>query len=59
MMGIKFLNLNNKASRNFLKTVSRIDTFELSSYKLKREINSDTAEKSLFSDSFQLKLGAS
>ncbi|MFA6245335.1 MAG: hypothetical protein WC615_00250 [Mucilaginibacter sp.] len=48
MVGIKFLNLKNKVSRNFLKTVSRIDTFELTSYELKREINSDTDLKRAF-----------
>jgi len=48
MIGIKFLNLKSKVSRIFLKTVSRMDTFELSSFELKREINSDTDLKRAF-----------
>ena len=34
MVGIKFLNLQTKASQNFLKSINRIDTFKLSSYEL-------------------------
>ena len=48
IVGIKFLNLKNKVSRNFLKTVSRMDTFELSSYELKREISTDSDLKRAF-----------
>ncbi|MEB0280702.1 hypothetical protein [Mucilaginibacter sp. 10B2] len=48
IVGIKFLNLKNKVSRNFLKTVSRMDTFELTSYELKREIINDTELKKAF-----------
>ena len=48
MIGIKFLNPKNKVSRNFLKTVSRMDTFELSSFELKREINTDSDLKRAF-----------
>lgn len=39
MVSIKFLNLQTKASQNFLKSINRIDTFKLTSYELKREIN--------------------
>lgn len=48
MVGIKFLNLQTKASQNFLKSINRIDTFKLSSYELKREINSDSELKKAF-----------
>lgn len=48
MVGIKFLNLNTKASQNFLKSINRVDTFKLSSYELKREINSDSELKKAF-----------
>lgn len=48
MVGIKFLNLQSKASQNFLKSINRVDTFKLSSYELKREINSDTDLKRAF-----------
>ena len=45
MVGIKFQNLQTKASQNFLKAINRVDTFKLSSYELKREINSDSELK--------------
>lgn len=48
MIGIKFLNLQTKASQNFLKSINRVDTFKLSSYELKREINSDSELKKAF-----------
>lgn len=48
MVGIKFLNLQTKASQNFLKSINRIDTFKMSSYELKKEINSDSELKKAF-----------
>ena len=48
MVGIKFLNLKSNVSQNFLKSINRIDTFKLSSYELKREINSDSELKKAF-----------
>ena len=48
MIGIKFLNLQTKVSQNFLKSINTIDTFKLSSYELKREINSDSELKKAF-----------
>ncbi len=48
MVGIKFLNLQTKASQNFLKSINRLDTFKMSSYELKREINSDSELKKAF-----------
>ncbi len=48
MVGIKFLNLQTKASQNFLKSINRVDTFKLSSYELKREINSDSELKKAY-----------
>jgi hypothetical protein len=48
MVGIKFLNLQTKASQNFLKSINRIDTFKMSSYELKREINNDSELKKAF-----------
>ncbi len=41
MIGIKFLNLNNKFSQALLKVVNNADAFDLISYEIKREINSD------------------
>ena len=43
-----FLNLQTKASQNFLKSINRVDTFKLSSYELKREINSDSELKKAY-----------
>lgn len=48
MVGIKFLHLQTKVSQNFLKSINRVDTFKLSSYELKREINSDSELKKAF-----------
>lgn len=48
MVGIKFLALQTKASQNFLKSINRVDTFKLSSYELKREINSDAELKKAY-----------
>jgi hypothetical protein len=48
MVGIKFLSLQTKASQNFLKSINRVATFKLSSYELKREINSDSELKKAF-----------
>jgi len=48
MIGIKFLNLQSKASQNLLKSINRVDTFKISSYELKKEINSDNELKKAF-----------
>ncbi|OAD91349.1 hypothetical protein A7A78_12380 [Aequorivita soesokkakensis] len=48
MVGIKFLNLHTKVSQNFLKSINRIDTFKLSSYEIKKEINSDSELKKAY-----------
>lgn len=48
MVGIKFLNLQTKASQNFLKSINRVDTFKLYSYELKKEINSDSELKKAY-----------
>jgi hypothetical protein len=48
MVGIKLLSLQTKVSQNFLKSINRTDTFKLSSYELKREINSDSELKKAF-----------
>ena len=48
MVGIKFLNLQTKTSQNFLKSTNRADTFKLSSYELKKEINNDSELKKAF-----------
>jgi hypothetical protein len=48
MVGIRFLNLQNKTSQNFLKSINSVETFKLSSYELKKEINSDAELKKAF-----------
>ncbi|MEQ1733968.1 MAG: hypothetical protein ABL940_09850 [Bacteroidia bacterium] len=48
MVGVKFLNLQNPISQNFLKSINRIDTFKLYSYEIKKEINSDSDLKRAF-----------
>lgn len=41
MIGIQLLNLHTKVSQTFLKAINRVDTFKLTSYEVKKEINSD------------------
>ena len=54
MVGIKFLSLQSKTSQNFLKSINRVDTFKISSYEIKREINSDSElKKAFFSSCFK------
>lgn len=48
MVGIRFLKLQTKESQNFLKAINRVDTFKLSSYEIKKEINSDSELKKAF-----------
>lgn len=48
VVGIRFLNLQSKASQSFLKAINRVDTFKLSSYEIKKEINSDSELKKAF-----------
>jgi hypothetical protein len=48
MVGIKFLKLQKKASQSFLKTINRVDTFKISSYEIKKELNSDYELKKSF-----------
>ena len=48
MVGISFLNLQNKASQTFLKAVNRADTFKVTSYEIKKEINTDYELKKCF-----------
>ncbi len=48
IVGIKFLKLQTNASQTFLKAINRVDTFKISSYEVKREINSDYELKKSF-----------
>jgi hypothetical protein len=48
MIGIQFLNLQSKINEIFLKAINRLDTFKISSYEIKKEINSDYELKKCF-----------
>lgn len=48
MVGVDFLNLQNKVSQTFLKVINRADTFKITSYEIKKEINTDYDLKRCF-----------
>lgn len=48
MVGISFLKLQTKESQTLLKAVKQEDTFKISSYELKKEINTDYELKKSF-----------
>lgn len=48
MIGINFLNLKNKKNNALLKVINKADSFNLMSYEIKREINSDYELKKSF-----------
>lgn len=41
MVAIKFLNLTSKANQALMKVLNKADTFKITSYELKKEINTD------------------
>jgi hypothetical protein len=41
IIGVQLINLQNNASKNFLKAINKRETFKLMSYELKKEITSD------------------
>ena len=41
MIGINFLNLQTKETKDFLKVINTSDTFKITSYEIKKEINTD------------------
>ncbi len=41
MIGIDFLNLSSKTNQSFMKALKKEDTFKLTSYEIKKEINTD------------------
>lgn len=48
IVGIQFLNLQSKVNQTFLKAINKLDIFKISSYEVKREINSDYELKKSF-----------
>jgi len=41
IIGIEFVNLTSKVTKAFMKILNKTDTFKLTSYEIKREINTD------------------
>jgi len=41
MIAIEFLNLTSKVNKAFMKVLNKSDTFKLTSYEIKKEINTD------------------
>lgn len=41
MVSIQFVNLQSAINQTFLKSINRLDTFKISSYEIKKEINTD------------------
>ncbi len=41
MIGIEFLTFTSKVNKAFMKILNRPDTFKITSYEIKREINTD------------------
>ncbi|MFT5660672.1 MAG: hypothetical protein ACI9TV_001314 [Sulfurimonas sp.] len=41
MIGIEFLHLTSKVNNAFMKILNKADTFKITSYEIKREINTD------------------
>jgi len=48
LIGIQFINLQSKINQTFLKAINRLDTFKISSFEVKKEINSDYELKKSF-----------
>lgn len=48
MVGINVIKLKTKASQLFIKAINRRNTFKISSYELKKEINTDYELKKTF-----------
>ena len=48
MVGIDFLSLQSKSTQTLLKVINKSDTFKISSYEIKKEINTDYELKKTF-----------
>ena len=48
MVGIDFLNLQSKSTQTLLKVINKADAFKISSYEIKKEINTDYELKKTF-----------
>lgn len=48
MIGIEFLNLTSNVNKAFMKILNKSDTFKLTSYEIKKEINTDYELKKYF-----------
>lgn len=48
MIGVRFVDIKNKNTRNFIKAIDPIETFRISAYEIKKEINTDYDLKKAF-----------
>ncbi len=48
IIGIEFLNLTSRINKAFMKILNKSDTFKLTSYEIKKEINTDYELKKYF-----------
>lgn len=48
MVSIEFVNLKSPINQTFLKSINRLDTFKITSYEVKKEINTDYDLKKSF-----------
>lgn len=48
MVAIKFTNLKTEESQNFQKAINRLDTFKISPFEIKKEINYDSDLKEAY-----------
>ena len=55
--GINFIKLKTKTSQTFIKAINKLDTFKISSYELKKEINTDYELKKHFFRLYLIQVG--
>jgi hypothetical protein len=52
MVGVKFLNFKTKETQAFLRTVNKSDALKITSYEIKKEINTDSDLKKYYFQAF-------
>ncbi|MDQ6532115.1 hypothetical protein [Flavobacterium sp. LHD-85] len=58
IVAIQFLNLQSEINQTFLKAINKLDIFKISSFEIKKEINSDyELKKKHFFRLFQIQVG--
>lgn len=48
MVSVQFINMQSAINQTFLKSINRLDTFKITSYEIKKEINTDYELKKSF-----------